>query len=44
METKMTCEFNIDERTLYGTDTDKLHLIQLGKATNYYDDWRDHPN
>ena len=37
-------EFNIDERALYGTDTDKIHLIQLGKATNYYDEWRDHPN
>lgn len=39
-----TNEFNIDERALYGTDIDKVHLIQLGKATNYYDDWRDHPN
>lgn len=44
METKMTCIFNIDERARYGTDTDKIHLIQLGKATNYYDEWRDHPN
>lgn len=39
-----TNEFNIDERARYGTDIDKVHLIQLGKATNYYDDWRDHPN
>ena len=40
----MSDDILIDEFARYGSDSDKISLIQLSKAENYYDDWRDHPS